>query len=48
MLLGDKVKEDEMGGTYGTHERDEKWIQYFGLKVWRKETTWKTWARMEE
>jgi len=27
---GDQNKEGERAGTCSTHERDEKWIQYFG------------------
>jgi len=29
------VKEDEMGGAYSAHGRDEKWIRNFCCKTWR-------------
>jgi hypothetical protein len=28
-----KMKEDEMGGKFSTHGRDEKWVQNFGRKA---------------
>jgi len=30
-----------MVGACSLHGRYEKYIQHFGLKTWRKETTWK-------
>jgi hypothetical protein len=41
-LVGDQIKEKEMGGSYGTYGGEEKCIQGFGGKTIRKETTWKT------
>jgi len=38
------IKEDEMSGSWSTHGRDDKCIQYFGWKTWGEETTWKTMA----
>jgi len=38
------MKKDAMGEACNTHGRDEKCRQYFGWKVWRKETTRKTWV----
>jgi hypothetical protein len=29
-------------GVCSTHGRDKKFLQYFGWKTWREETTWKT------
>jgi hypothetical protein len=40
------VKENEAGGAFGTHARGEINVQGFGGKTRRKETTWKTEARM--
>jgi hypothetical protein len=37
-----QIKENEVGGAYGTHGRGEKGVQGFGGKARRKETTWKT------
>jgi hypothetical protein len=34
--------ENEVGGTCGMHERGEEYVQDFGGKARRKETTWKT------
>jgi hypothetical protein len=36
------MKENEVGGTCGTHVRGEKSVQGFGGKAIRKETTGKT------
>jgi len=36
------TKEDKIGRAISTHEGDEKLIQNFGRKIWRKEITWKT------
>jgi hypothetical protein len=36
------IKENEVGGTYGTHVRREKSVQGYGGKARRKEITWKT------
>jgi hypothetical protein len=38
------MKEDEMGGACSMHEGDEKYIQSFGWKAWKEESTQKTWA----
>jgi hypothetical protein len=35
---GDKIKEDEVGGTYSTHWSDEKCIQVFCYEAVREET----------
>jgi len=37
-----KIKEDEMSRTCGTHERQEKCVQYFNWETQREETTRKT------
>jgi hypothetical protein len=42
MLLKDQIKEDEMGGAYGTYEREVKCIRYFGWKNWKENATRKT------
>lgn len=37
----------EIGGTYSTHDRDEKFIQKFCLKSWKVSTNWvinRTWC----
>jgi hypothetical protein len=36
------MKENEVGGTCGTHGRGEECVQGFDGKARRKETTWKT------
>jgi hypothetical protein len=36
------MKENEVGGTCGTHEGGEESVQGFGGKARRKETTWNT------
>jgi hypothetical protein len=36
------MKENVVGGTYGTHGRREECVQGFGGKARRKETSWKT------
>jgi len=41
-VLGLPNQEDEMGGACSTNWSDAKFIQYFGLKTCRKETTCKT------
>jgi hypothetical protein len=33
ILLGDQIKEDEMGGACSTYGRDEKCLQCFGFKT---------------
>jgi hypothetical protein len=38
----DKIKDNEVGGTCGTHGGGEESVQGFGGKAKRKETTWKT------
>jgi hypothetical protein len=35
-----------MGGACGTCEEEDNWINNVGGETWRKETTWKTYARM--
>lgn len=35
--LGDQIKEYQMSGIGGMYARDEKCIQSFGGKTWRKE-----------
>jgi len=35
----DQIKEDEVGGAYNVHARDEKCVQNFGRKNWRTRTT---------
>jgi hypothetical protein len=37
-----KMKENEVGGKYGTRGRAEECVQRFGGKARRKEITWKT------
>jgi hypothetical protein len=37
-----KIKENEVGGTCGTHGREEEYVQGFDGKTRRKETTWNT------
>jgi hypothetical protein len=39
---GDQTKHKKIGGTCGTHERQERYIEGFGGETCRKETTWKT------
>jgi hypothetical protein len=39
-LQADKIKENEVGRTCGTHWRGEKRVQGFGGKARRKETMW--------
>jgi hypothetical protein len=36
------MKENDVGGAYGTHGWGEKRVQGFGGKARRKKTTWKT------
>jgi hypothetical protein len=38
----DQIKENEVGGTCGTHGRGEERVQGFDGKARRKETTWMT------
>jgi hypothetical protein len=38
------MKEDAMGGACSKHGRYEKFMQSFGRKIWREETTRKTYA----
>jgi hypothetical protein len=38
----DKIKENVVGGTYGTHGRGQEHVQGFGGKTRMKETTWET------
>jgi hypothetical protein len=33
------IKENEMGGEFSTHDRNEKCIQHFNGNTWREETT---------
>jgi hypothetical protein len=40
------IKENEVGGTYGMHGGGEKIVQGSGGRVRRKETAWKTKAKM--
>jgi hypothetical protein len=40
--LNYQIKENEVGGTCGTHGRRVECVQVFDGKVRRKETTWKT------
>jgi hypothetical protein len=40
------MKEDEMDRECSTHGRDEKYVQNFGRKTWKEETTRKTEAYM--
>jgi hypothetical protein len=37
-----QIKENEVGGTCGTHRRGQECVQGFDGKARRKETTWKT------
>jgi hypothetical protein len=37
-----QIKENEVGGSFGTHGSGEKTVQSPGGKARRKETTWKT------
>jgi hypothetical protein len=39
-----QIKENEVGGTCGTHGRGEESVQGFDGKARRKETTWETWS----
>jgi len=36
------MKEVWMDGIWSTRDRSDKYVQYFGLKCWRKRTTRKT------
>jgi hypothetical protein len=38
----DQIKEGDMGGTCSAHGVDEKFVQNFGFKAWKEETTRKT------
>jgi len=38
----DQIKDNDIGGACSTHGRDEKYIQDFGRKILREETTQKT------
>jgi hypothetical protein len=40
--VADQIKENEVGGTCGTHGRGEESVQGFDGKARRNETTWKT------
>jgi len=40
-VVGNQIKEDEMGSVCSIHGRGEKRI-HFGWKTLREETTWKT------
>jgi hypothetical protein len=40
--VADQIKENEVGGAYGTHGRGDKSVQSFGGKARREKTTWKT------
>jgi chromosome segregation and condensation protein ScpB len=42
ILLGGKIKEDEMGGACSMYGIGEKFIRYFGWENCREETTRKT------
>jgi hypothetical protein len=42
MLSGSLVKEDEMGRTHSTHVGEAEFIENFGWKATRKETTRKS------
>jgi hypothetical protein len=42
ILLRKKIKENEVGGTCGTHGIGEECVQGFDGNARRKETTWKT------
>jgi hypothetical protein len=37
--MNDQVKDDEMGKTYGTHGRENEYMEAFGGKFRRKQTT---------
>jgi hypothetical protein len=37
LILGDKIKESEMGWECNIHEKGDKYIQNFSWKIWRKE-----------
>jgi hypothetical protein len=38
---------NKIGGEYGTHGREEKFIQDFGGEVWTTGAAWKTWTQMD-
>jgi hypothetical protein len=38
-----QIQEGEIGGVYSTHGGVEKYVQEFGCKTCREETTWVTW-----
>jgi hypothetical protein len=40
----DRIVEDEMSRLGSTHGRDETYIQNFGRKTRREETSWKTYV----
>jgi len=46
--LDDQIKKNEMDGACSTYGGEERCIQGFGGKTWRKETTWETQALMGE
>jgi hypothetical protein len=40
ILLGSRIRKDEMGRACCTHGGDEKCIQTFSRQTWMEETTW--------
>jgi len=40
----DKIKEGEVGRACDACRRQEKWVEDFGRKSWRKDNNWKTWT----
>jgi len=44
----EQVKEDDMGGTYSIHGRNEKYVHNFSQKkTWKEETTWENNIKMD-
>jgi hypothetical protein len=41
IIRQNQIKENEVGGTCGTHGRGEECVQGFDGKARRKKTTWK-------
>jgi len=38
------MKENELGGAFGTYWREQRSIKGFGGVSWKRDTTWKTQA----
>jgi hypothetical protein len=41
IILGDQIRNNEMGGAGSKYGGDKRCIKDFGGKTWQKETKWK-------